>query len=282
MADYRDQIIALAQVKPLLPNDVAKALNTNMLMASAMLSELSATKKLKVSRLKIGSSPLYFLPDKEEQLEKYLSSLNEKDRQTAEVLQKNKVLCDSEQDPLTRVSLRQISDFSRPIMVKENDKEELFWKWFLVSNEEAENKIQSMLHLSKVGEPQKERSSEQSKSIPSKLTEHEELKKTVVKESFATKITLFFEGAKMVVIDQKQVKRSREYEYVVQIPSAVGLLTYYCRAKNKKKITEADVSQAFVEGQLKKLPVLVVSDGELDKKAKFLLEQLRGVSFQRL
>ena len=303
MPDYREQILALAQNKPLLPNDVAKVLNTNMLMAAAMLSELSATKKLRVSRLKVGSSPLYFLPQKEEQLVDFLGSLSEKDRQTAEALRMNKVMKDSAQDPLTRVSLRQIGDFSRALTVTIESNDELFWKWFLVSDLEALEVIKSIVG-GKKAVPEKEAveavkeksrvvgseamaqemSQQQAVLVPVKQVSVADNSKRVMvsKDDFSKRVDSFFSSANINIIEQKMLKKGKEGVYVIELPSAVGRLTYYCKSKGKKSITEADVSQAFVEGQLRKLPVLMVSSGELNKKAKELLQQLKGVSFQKV
>lgn len=280
--DYREQILMLAQQKPLLPNDVAKSLNTNMLMASAMLSELTATKKLRISRLKVGSSPLYFLPEKEAQLQEYINSLQEKDRQTALALQQHKVMQDTAQDPLTRVSLRQITDFSRPLQVKNGDSEFLFWKWFLVSDDDAKKLIEQMVVPAEKVLPK----AQLVPSLPEpKLVSPQIItapkKSSLPKENFSDKVESFFSVSKITVLEKKVLKRS-ECEFVIEVPSPVGALTFYCRARNKKKISDADVSQAFVEGQLRKLPVLLVCDGELNKKAKELLSQLKGVSFQKV
>lgn len=306
MAEYREQILVLAQSKPLLPNDVAKALNTNLLMASAMLAELSANKKIKVSKLKIGSSPLYFLADKEAQLENYVSSLNEKDRKTVEILKQAQILRDSAQDPLTRVSLRQISDFTRPIEVTLNGQKELFWKWFLLPDSAAEQLIRDILEpvavkkepVSQAPLPaaitQPEKSVETQKVVePPKFVEQktavvekqqEKFSKPakVSKTVFFSKVSSFFESNKIKIIESNELKKSAEYDFVIELPSPVGNLTYYCKARSKKKITDADISNVFVQGQLKKLPVLLLTEGELNKQAKELLLQLKGVSFQKI
>lgn len=305
MADYRDKIMALAQNKPLLPNDVAKELNTNLIMASAMLSELSSNKKLRVSKLKIGSSPLYFIPEKEAQLEGYVGSLNEKDRKTVEILKNSKILRDKELDPLTRVSLRQINDFSRQIEVKNNGESELFWKWYLLPDSDAEFLIRQVLEPAKVVS-QKQQIVEQvstpvlaklepapiqaqnflaQKQVSSFSQENVAVKKEEKKAAsniFFSKIISFFEESKIKIIENTELKKSAEYDFVIEVPSPLGALTYYCKARNKKKISDADISNVFVQGQLKKLPSLLITQGELHKNAKELLQQLKGVSFQKI
>ena len=51
---------------PVIPVQVSKEINDNVLMASARLSELLSSKKVKISSLKVGGSPLYYLPGQEE------------------------------------------------------------------------------------------------------------------------------------------------------------------------------------------------------------------------
>ena len=136
--EYRDKILALVRNNPVLPINVAKSLNVNTIMAGAMLSEMSGKGLLKISALKIGSSPLYYLPGNEVQLLNHLESMNEKDRRTVEKLKKEKVIRGSDADPLTQVSLAKIKDFARPLNVAYQDKQETFWKWFDVPDTEAE------------------------------------------------------------------------------------------------------------------------------------------------
>ena len=143
--EYREQILALAQTQPLLPNTVAKALNTNSILAGAMLSEMCSKGLLKTSSLKVGGSPLYLIPGKEEQLLNHIQNLNEKDRKTVLRLQEEKVIRETETDPLTRVSLATVKDFAKPLTVSYEGKEETFWKWFTLSDKEAEEHIRQKL-----------------------------------------------------------------------------------------------------------------------------------------
>jgi len=52
----------------------------------------------------------------------------------------------------------------------------------------------------------------------------------------------------------------------------VGDLSFFCKAKIKKAVNDADLSAAVIQGQLKKLPTLFLTTGELTKKAKGLME----------
>ena len=141
-----DDILALMQLKgPVLPADVAKQIKTNILLASAYLSEIASRKKLKISSLKVGGSPVYFLQGQEEKLEKFASNLNEKDLRAYDMLKQKRVLRDSHMTPLMRVALRSIKDFAVPINVTFGNSQELFWKWITTTETEVNKLIHEEL-----------------------------------------------------------------------------------------------------------------------------------------
>ena len=73
--EYRDKIIALCRQKgPVLPLEVAKLMKTETWKAGAMLSEMTENKILLISTIKVGGSPLYYLPDQQEKLELFIEN----------------------------------------------------------------------------------------------------------------------------------------------------------------------------------------------------------------
>ncbi len=142
----REDIISyVKEFGPILPAKIAKNFNINLLFASAALSELVAHNEVKISYLKIGGSPLYYAPGQEELLSNFARNLNSKDKQTHDLLQQGKVLRESSLDPFTKVSLRNLRDFAKPLSVEFNNNEEIFWKWHLLSNDEASTMIKRLL-----------------------------------------------------------------------------------------------------------------------------------------
>lgn len=278
--EYRERILALAEAQPLLPNHVAKEMGVNTLMASAMLSEMSSKGILKVSALKVGSSPLYYKPDRKEHLLTFLGSLNDKDRKTAELLKEQRVLRDTAQEPLTRVSLRAIKDFAVPLNVSTNGATELFWKWYLLSDQEAEQDIRNILEpKSKEAIPEKPR-----EAVPAGAPAGRRRKtaKTLSPDEFLNHVHSFFSSNKIEVLEQIAIKKKSEYDFIIKLDSTVGALTYYCKAKNKKSLAESDVSHAFVQGQLRKLPVLLVTTGDLTRQAGLLAQDLKGLTVKKI
>ena len=116
MVDYRETIVGLVKQKgPCLPTDVYKELNTSPMFASAMLGEMVSRGILKVTHLKRGSSPYYYLEEEKSRLQEVAHFLNQKDYETYKLLKEKKVLRDTHQVPLVRVSLRTIKDYAEPV-----------------------------------------------------------------------------------------------------------------------------------------------------------------------
>lgn len=340
-----DKVVQIVRLKgPVFPSQINKELDTNIIFASAILSELVDTKVLKISSLKVGSSPLYYSPGQEYKLQNFSNNLASKEKEAYELLRQRLVLEDSKQEPAIRVALRQIKDFAKPLQVTSDGANQVFWKWYMLSNEEAENKIKGMLkipeakkrleqEIQKRIEPRQEQSIERfSKPEIMQRTEqrieqrvesrpeprlpprqehrkeleprkeiqkelkiqkdmkiqkepvlHKETKKEIPhqqpaaidepKDKFFKRARKYFEESRISIIDYKILRKESEIDFTVKIPSTVGTLTYFCRAKNKKKITDGDLSSLYVLSQSKKMPILFLTTGELTKKAKELLEK---------
>jgi len=339
-----ENILSLVKAKgPVLPVDIAKSIGTNILMASACLSELVDNKKLRLSNTKIGGSPVYFLKEQKAQLQELYQHLNDKDQRAFDSIKEKKILKDAELEPLMRVAFRNIKDFAVPLYVTHNGNKFLFWKWYLIENDEAEGLIRLQLKpqqevkkekitvkkeekiekdepkkeiialeesklkeekekikvdkLKKEGvnieenklkkerekikeernliEKEKIKLEKQRKLIEEKSSEKpKEIvkeKKQEIDEEFFEQLKKFFGGKKIEVSSYEIIRKKLEIDFILRVPSVVGSLDYYCKAKNKKRVSDTDLSAAFVQGQLKKLPVLFLITGELTKKAKELL-----------
>jgi len=301
--DHRETVLQTIKIKgPVIPAQIAKVIGTDIMMASAILSELVSKNVLKISHVKFGSTPLYYLPGQEPRLQDFAKNLHEKEKRAYDLLMQKKVMMDRLLDPVVRVALRNIKDFAVPLQVKINDDIEIFWKWYLTTNEEAAKIIKEMVEVSKAKEPKKEvkpvqeaiASREQEKpmeegeikrelkkeELKERLPEKEEKKKEkgafvdkTAEDKFLNEVKRFFEKSNISLIEEKIIKKNLELDLVVEVPSAVGNLVYYCKAKSKKRISDSDLSSAFVQGQLKKLPVLFLTKGELTKKANEMLSR---------
>ena len=52
------------------------------------------------------------------------------------------------------------------------------------------------------------------------------------------------------------------------INTQLGNVKYFCKAKNKKNISEGDLSTALVNAQSKGLPLLFITNGKTSKKSQ--------------
>jgi len=140
--DVHNKIIdTLKKRGPSLPIQIAKEVALSSLFVSAFLSELVDDKRVKVSSLKVGGSPLYFLDGQEEQLEKFQKFLHPKESEAFLLLRSSKLLKDSNQDPAIRVALRAIKDFSVGFKVGED----IYWRYLLVPEQEITDLINSQI-----------------------------------------------------------------------------------------------------------------------------------------
>jgi len=282
--EYREKVLALVKESPKLPTQIAKALSTDSILAGAMLAEMVAKGLLKISKLNVGSSPLYFLPGNEAQLLQFTKNLNEKDRRAVELLEKEKVINEADADPLTRVSLQKVKDFAMPLIVTHEGKEARMWKWFLLSQEEAEEIIRGKLspempappEPAKEPTPVQEEEQKQLESTPKKKVK-KSVKKKTTKNDFWETIEKYLTQNNIKLVEKTMLKKT-EYDLLIEVPSAVGTMTCYAKARCKKKVTDGDVSAAYVQGQIRKLPVILLIDGELTKAAKEIQGSLQGLT----
>lgn len=317
--DYRDTVLAFIRSKgPILPVQIAKEVKTNILMASAMLSEMSSKGTLKVSHIKVGGSPLYYAPGQEVQLLQFVQHLNEKDQATLQRLKSVQVMRDQEEDALTRVSLRNLKDFAHPLNVTHDGVTELFWKWSLLSDADASAVIKSVLavpapqpvvpalpvavavQVIKESKPRKKRvvaspvqvvmpsdprfiEPKSVSGVPVVASQPASQVVESVDDPFFVQVQAFCAKSNIKILESALIKKRSEYDLVLDVPGALGRMVYYAKARNKQKLTDTDLVAAFVQGQLKKLPAALLAPGELNKKGlELLAKDLRGTLYARL
>jgi hypothetical protein len=134
----REKILSILRMKgPNIPVYIAQETGLSMLFASAFLSELLSDKLIKMSHMRVGNSPIYFVQGQESQIERFSSYLKSKEKDAFLLIQDKKFLKDSEQSPAIRVALRGIKDFAFPF--RRNN--EIFWRYLTSSESEFKNNI---------------------------------------------------------------------------------------------------------------------------------------------
>lgn len=303
MQELKFKVLEFVRLRgPVIPVQISKHIGSNILFAGAVLSELLSTGKIKISRAKIGGSPVYYFPGQEPRLTMLYGHLNQREKQAFDLLKNSKVLHDRSLQPVERVALREINDFAYSFEVN-ND---LFWRWYLVNEEEARSVANQAIqehqkqviqeakpelvieqkpvlqeqpieiHEQKLPEIRKEEKVEQQtlkverKEIKQKEPEvRKKIKKeTKIKQDFVMMIKDYFDEKNIKIINENVIKKGKEFEYLIEIPSKVGNVRFFLSAKDKKKLSEADLSISHNKSQLKKLPLMILSNGELTKQAK--------------
>ena len=322
MATNEDILNLVRQRGPILPVQVSKHINDNILMTSARLSELLSSKKLKISSIKVGGSPLYYVDGQEVKLQNYADNLGSKEKEAYNLLKEKKILRDSALEPAIRVALRIIKDFSIPLQVNYDNKTEIFWKWYLAQNTEVQEIIKEALSKKETIpqgpietqntiqkedttkkyqvhqttakqdtfkkqeiEPIQKAKHDTIKNPPiDKITQiperiKEDIKKEPIKKPrqatdknfLANKINHFFSRNAISKTDEMEIKKNLEMDFFVELETSIGKAKYFCKAKNRKKITESDLSTAMMQAQSKGLPLIFVTTGKISKKAKEML-----------
>ena len=320
MTSARDKALQYIKLNgPILPVQISKHIGTNILLASAVLSELSASKQIKISRAAIGGSPVYYVPGQEHKLgDKLYNSLNAKEKEAFSLLKNKRVIWERQLEPWQRVALRDLKDFAVPINVHFNEEDHIFWKFHLIKDDEVTPYVDEilkqefpeeikeitpepiitekikvipetdLLEIKKdvinpdlYDEIKKKLWNEFKKELKNNEPEIKTEQKKLVEEvnsdkhqgKFFSKVYKFLDDNKIIIHKQELIKKDSELDLVVNIPSSFGDLVYFVKAKSKKSIGDSDISVAHSEGQLKKLPVIMLINGKLTKKATELINK---------
>ena len=268
---------------PNIPIPISNHLQIDSLLTSAFLAELISEKLIKMSRLKVGNSPVYYLLGQERQLENFSQFLGDKEKEAFNLLKQEGVLLDSSQKPPIRVALRSLGDFAFPFQFKGT----LFWRYLVLNEKQAVELV-------------KKRSSRGALIIPKPHVE--KVKKQVIskeqiipkeqiissqkpvrprdkgKSDFVNNVEGFLFNNNLLVSGEIEFKK-KEYNARINVNSQLGGIEFLCMAKDKKFITENDIKLALQESNSKKMPVLFISPGTLNKKAAQKLKEMNNLIF---
>jgi len=265
----KERILAILRRRgPSLPVHIAREMEMSMLFASAFLSELLSEKKIKISFMRVGNSPIYFISGQEVFLKKFSHHLNRKEKEAYSLLENKKFLKDNEQEPAIRVALRSIKDFAIPF----KKQEEIYWKFFTESEDDL-----------KISEPKIQKPIEKEK--PKELGLFEKIiekkprttkKKTISKktnEKFFEKVKDFLSSKSIEITDIISFNKN-ELILKVLVNQKPELLIAY----NKKRITETDIVKAHSKSSELNLPYMVLGLAELSKKLKTFIGAIQNLS----
>ena len=261
---------------PSLPIQISKEVGLSSLFISAFLSELAGEKRLKISHLKVGGSPLYFLEGQEEQLEKFSNYMHPREAEAFLLLKEKKILKDAEQKPAIRIALRSIHDFA----VGFKKDEEIFWRYALTPESEIISILEPKLEPEKISKPEKM----QAQNIPEKQKiieienipeKQKEIRKKQTPEVFLEEVKSYIEQKNIELVsleayDKKEVIAKVRFNLN---PEKIYLLLAY----NKKKINDKDLLKAYKKSIKYQLDYMILFKGELSKKLKDTIEAYKSL-----
>jgi len=296
----KEKIITCLRLRdPSLRVHIAKETGLRILFAGAFLSELVSEKVVKISNMKVGSSPVYFIPEQEEKLVRFSEHLKSKEKDAYLLLKEKKFLVDTEQEPAIRIALRAIKDFAIPF---EKDKK-LVWRFFTTPELEynCEEKIKeqeqikesfvpqaTILALEKKEEPKKEiqrdleifDKKETKKQIPKKIKKRRNKKpeKQTTQEKFFERVKSSLSEKNIEITGVIGVS-SKDLTLKVKKENKELLLIAF----NKKKISQTDINKAYKKAQDYELPYFILTLSEPSRKFQSDMEAIKAlVSIEKI
>jgi hypothetical protein len=267
----------IQQRGPSLPIHVARGTELSMLFASAILSEMVSNKLLNVSHLKVGGSPLYYLPGQEGLLENFSNYLSGKEKDAFLLIKKHNLLEDERLQPAYRVAIRSMKDFAIPLSVKTQDGEKIFWRFHSFPKEKAIEKINSILS----GEKKAGRLEKKEKAAREKPEEKRVKPRAISKAAeagFAKSVYDCLSKENIKIIGEEE-KKKKSMVMRVLVSSSLGEIEMLAVAKDKKTITENDVRLLVSHSQSRRLPILLLCTGKPLKKAMQEIENFKSLLF---
>lgn len=262
-SEIKEKIVgALKRRGPSLPIHIAKEIESNTIFASAFLSELISEKRVRISNMRVGSSPIYYIPGQEPLLERFSQHLKSRERDAFILLKEGKFLKDSRQEPAIRIALREIKDFAIPF----RRDEEIIWRYFTTPETEfkikekpgiiEEKKVPEEKPLGIFGEGKK----------PKKIRR----KKAEKENKFFARVKEFLSERSIGMIDILNFSKN---ELILKIRDKEDdkiLIAY-----NKKRVGELDIIKAAKKASEYNLPYMILSLGEPLKKTNALIDAIK-------
>ena len=265
MLDKNQVLLFVKERGPVIPKDVSRQFGEDTFFTGAVLSQLVDNKEIKISHAKIGGSPVYYYAGQEEKLDLLYQHLPGKEKEAYDLLKEKKIIRDTLAEPAIRVAFRNIKDFAKALEVNISGNKEIFWKWYLFPNNEAEAIIRQTIVPKAPEKPEPVRSEAEKPEQKIEMQKQPETLMLKLKKVFAAK--------EIEILETKILRKESDIEMTIKIPSPVGKLKYFCKVRDKKRSNDKDLSAVFVQSQMRRLPVLYVTTGQLTKKAEEMLEK---------
>jgi hypothetical protein len=261
---------------PSLPVHIGRSVGMDMIFTSAFLSELISNQKMKVSKMKVGTSPVYFIPGQEAGLQKFKG----KEKEAFLKLKKEKFIEAENEEPAIKVALQNIPDFAKSF--EKNGK--VIWRFFLENEDdfkkteekkETKNEKEAPKKVDEKVPEEKEEEIKDKKPAPvkkKKVSKTTKKKKSTKNEDdkFFNKVKEYLSKNNWEILDIVSFNK-KDLILKVKSEESEKLIVAY----NKKKISEKEILNAHKKALENSLPYSVISLGEAPKKTKDILEAAR-------
>jgi len=186
-------------------------------------------------------------------------------------LKNEQVLQDVDQEPVVRVALRAINDFAVPLKIRVGGESKLFWKYFLLNDEAAGELVRKSLAVEPEKKVVNKNVGKDVKETVEKVEKAEVEQKAkepkVLESDFSKDVKDYLAGKDIEVLEILSEKK-REFVAKVRIDDFFGKQVLHLIAKDKKSVSDNDLTLALQKAQGEKMPALFMSQGELTKKGR--------------
>jgi len=266
--EKKNKIITFLRIAgPSLPVRIAKMIEMEPVFTSDILSELLDSKQIVTSHMRIGASPLYFLPSQKQKLEEHIENLKPIEKDAYEKLKEKIIIKDEDEEPAIRVSLRNLRDFAVPFKFKEK----IFWKYAFSRDEEIQKllipqeKEPEKVEVQKRQEPKKE-TKEITKKIEN-IIEKPKKEKFTKNKTFLEEIEEFLKQKETKIISMEEVDNRK---VIIKIESDSKHILLF--AFNKKRIDEQEIIKCYRRATSLKVPYEIIIRETPTKKMKEIIE----------
>ncbi len=291
MNDIRDRIIALVQSRgPVLPVEISSAINANSFLAKAYLSDLVAEGKIRATKEKIGDSHIYFWPGQEQKVSEKLQSLRQLQAKTARMYQPAEQRVQATPELMKKRQefssmANKVAEEDKVLARKEIQKPAPRMEQFRPQprqEQRFEQRHQPVLPAAKpiifkrlepevVREPPRiiEITPEVREPMPRALKAFASAPK-----NFVDKARYFIEAENGKITEV--IERKKKFaEFHALIHTTFGEVKFIIHARDKNKITDSDLSLLYSKSSQRNIPGLLITNGQLNKKAQRFLETVK-------
>ncbi len=261
---------------PSQPVQLRQALNKDTFMASAILSDIVKTSSIKSTMARIGSSPLYYLPEQEETAKsKIFEHLEFLEKKLVNRIKEQLYMMDSTLSVQDRFIIKGCMDFIVPSKISLGGREEIVWRYYSVPEERIKERF---FEKREIVQEEKRIVAE----TPEKVIVPEEkpavkevtIKEVMPEDAFATAEKML-KGMNAEIVNKSQKNKS-ELAMTIKFSNGAIQQNYFVKIHLKKKINESDLSLAYTEGTEKKMPVIFMTNGDMTKATEKSLNKKFG------